>query len=40
VRGIYTRQIAWVLRIAGGATVAALAVAIGLMLRSRRGASA
>lgn len=40
VRGIYTRQIAWVLQIAGGATVAALAVAIGLMLRSRRGASA
>jgi protein SCO1/2 len=42
VHGIYTRQIATLLRIAGGSTVMILAAAIGLMLwrTRRRGASA
>jgi protein SCO1/2 len=42
VHGIYTRQIATVLRIGGGLTVAVLASALGLMLwrTAKRGASA
>jgi protein SCO1 len=42
VHGIYTRQIATLLQIGGGLTVAILASALGLMLwrSARRGASA
>lgn len=41
VHGIYTRRIEWLLRIAGVATVAGLAAAVGFMSwRARRGASA